>query len=111
MTPGRSWPSTSRYRRRSRRPKARWSLDKADGQDATRAADVTQLEATWSDWITQADENPEVARQLLRKVLAAPIAVRPVAKDEWRFAGFSRFDAVLAGGVAKGSGFAEIRDY
>jgi len=60
-------------------------LDKADRQDAAQAADVAQLEATWSDWVTKLDQDPGLARQALRKVLAAPIAVRPVGKGEWRF--------------------------
>jgi len=36
--------------------------------------------------------------------------VRPVSKGVWRFAGFSRFDGVLAGGLTKGSAYAEVRD-
>ena len=31
-------------------------------------------------------------------------------KGEWRFAGFSRFDSVLAGGLSKGSVIVEHRD-
>jgi len=28
-----------------------------------------------------------------------PIAVKPVGKGEWRFAGLSKYDAILAGGL------------
>jgi hypothetical protein len=76
-------------------------LDKADHQDVMAAADAAQLEATWSDWIAQADKDAGVARQTLRKVLASPIAVRPTGKGTWTFAGFSKYSEIIKGGIGK----------
>jgi hypothetical protein len=76
-------------------------LDKADHQEVMAAADAAQLEATWSDWMAQADKYPGVARQTLRKVLASPIAVRPSGKGTWTFAGFSKYSEIIKGGIGK----------
>jgi hypothetical protein len=39
------------------------------------------------------------ARQILKKILVAPIVVRPNAPDDWSFAGYSRFEGVVSGGL------------
>ena len=85
-------------------------LDKADRQDAAQAADVAQLEATWSDWVTKLDQDPGLARQVLRKVLGRPSRCGQWARASGGFPGFSRFDAVLAGGLSKGAIIVEHRD-
>jgi DNA invertase Pin-like site-specific DNA recombinase len=76
-------------------------LDRADDQATVHEADAAALEATWSDWLAQADNDPGVARQMLRKALATPIAVRPTGKGTWSFAGFAKLDEVVAGGIGK----------
>jgi hypothetical protein len=51
------------------------------------------------------EDDPLLARRVLRKVLASPIKVTPRAVDgppAWRFIGVSRYDGVLAGGLTKG---------
>jgi hypothetical protein len=85
-------------------------LDKADDESAVHLADAAALEATWSDWIAQAQKDAGVARQMLRKALATPIAVRPTGKGIWTFAGFTKLDEVLAGGVGKRVVLSLLRD-
>jgi site-specific DNA recombinase len=75
-------------------------LDKADSETAIQEADAGALEATWMDWLAQADKDPGVARQMLRKALATPIAVRPTGKGTWAFAGFGTLDKLVTGDVA-----------
>ena len=75
------------------------ALDGQERDEALAAADAAKLEATWSDWIAQAERDTEAARQLLRKVLASSIAVRPTGQGTWAFAGFSRYDEAIKGGI------------
>jgi hypothetical protein len=66
---------------------------------------VEQLREQWGTWSQYLDDDPLLARQVLRKVLASPIKVTPRAVDgaaSWRFIGVSRYDGVLAGGLTKG---------
>jgi hypothetical protein len=66
---------------------------------------VEQLREQWGTWSQCLDDDPLLARQVLRKVLASPIKVTPRAVDgapSWRFIGVSRYDGVLAGGLTKG---------
>jgi hypothetical protein len=43
-------------------------------------------------------------------VLAAPIAVRPTAKGEWTFAGYSNYSEIVKGGIGKGVAVTDQRD-
>ncbi|PYN39452.1 MAG: hypothetical protein DME00_36750 [Candidatus Rokuibacteriota bacterium] len=66
---------------------------------------VEQLREQWGSWSQYLDDDPLLARQVLRNVLASPIKVTPRAVDgaaSWRFIGISRYDGVLAGGLTKG---------
>jgi site-specific DNA recombinase len=66
---------------------------------------VEQLREQWGTWSQYLDDDPLLARQVLRKVLVSPIKVTPRAVDgapAWRFIGVSRYDGVLAGGLTKG---------
>ena len=66
---------------------------------------VEQLREQWGTWSQFLDDDPLLARQVLRKVLVSPIKVTPRAVDgaaSWRFIGVSRYDGVLAGGLTKG---------
>ena len=91
-------------------------LDSVERDAAAKTADAAALEATWGDWMRQADENPEVVRQLLRRVLVSPIAVRPspkankADKQTWTFAGFSWYGKVLAGSLEPGIATTVTRD-
>jgi hypothetical protein len=66
---------------------------------------VEQLREQWGTWSQFLDDDPLLARQVLRKVLASPIKVTPRAVDgapAWRLIGVSRYDGVLAGGLRRG---------
>ena len=66
---------------------------------------VEQLREQWGTWSQYLDDDPLLARQVLRKVLASPIKVTPRAVDgapSWCFIGLSRYDGILAGGLTKG---------
>jgi hypothetical protein len=63
---------------------------------------VEQLRARWGSWQGALDEDPVLARQVLKKVLATPIYVRPTGRREWTYVGIGRYDGVLNGGVAPG---------
>ena len=60
---------------------------------------VERLRAAWKDWSGALDAEPGLARQLLRKVLACPIAVFPRDRGQWSFGGYSRFDSLLTGRI------------
>jgi len=68
-------------------------------------AQVARLREAWGNWAGALDADPELVvkkRALLRKVLSTPIWVRPVEDNgtrEWEFAGVSRYDSVLSGGL------------
>ena len=72
-------------------------------------AEVEALAATWQSWqailgaaaaegSVPADLQAK-ARQILKKVLVAPIMVKPNAPGDWSFAGYSRFEGVVSGGL------------
>ena len=66
---------------------------------------VERLRSTWGDWTGALGADPILARQVLRKVLGAPIYVWPGGSRgdrAWGYAGVSRLDGVLRGGVANG---------
>jgi len=88
-------------------PSASPSVDTTGSPDAF---DADALETTWTDWLAQAEKDTGVARQMLRKSLATPIAVRPAGKGVWTFGGFTRLDEVLAGGVGRRLVVSELRD-
>ena len=63
---------------------------------------VEQLRARWGSWQGALDEDPVLARQVLKKVLATPVYVRPTGRREWTYVGIGRYDGILNGGVAPG---------
>jgi hypothetical protein len=66
---------------------------------------VEQLRETWKDWSGALDadrDNVPLGRQVLKKVLVGQVYVRPAGNRTWAFAGLSRFDGVLAGGLSRG---------
>jgi hypothetical protein len=70
--------------------------------------EVSRLREIWGSWVGCLNSDPEYiskARQVLKKILGGvPIWVRPLPGENqqdrrWAFAGISRYDAVLAGGI------------
>jgi hypothetical protein len=79
-------------------------LAELDGWERDAQADherVEQLRARWGSWQGALDQDPVLlARQLLKKVLATPIYVRPVGHREWVYVGIGRYDVLVEGAVA-----------
>jgi len=78
-------------------------LAELDGWERDAQADherVEQLRARWGSWQGALDHDPVLARQLLKKVLATPIYVRPVGHREWVYVGIGRYDVLVEGAVA-----------
>jgi DNA invertase Pin-like site-specific DNA recombinase len=63
---------------------------------------VEQLRERWGSWQGALDQDPVLARQLIKKVLGTPIYVRPTGKGEWFYVGIGRYDRLLSGVVAPG---------
>jgi hypothetical protein len=63
---------------------------------------VEQLRERWGSWQGALDEDPVLARQLLKKILATPIYVRPTGRRQWTYVGIGRYDRLLNGNVAPG---------
>ena len=63
---------------------------------------VEQLRARWGSWQGALDEDPVLARQVMKKVLGTPIYVRPTGRREWTYVGIGRYDWLLNGDVAPG---------
>jgi hypothetical protein len=63
---------------------------------------VEQLRERWGSWQGALDEDPVLARQLLKKVLGTPIYVRPTGRRDWTYVGIGRYDRLLNGDVAPG---------
>ncbi|MET0485892.1 MAG: hypothetical protein ABW216_09355, partial [Candidatus Rokuibacteriota bacterium] len=72
---------------------------------------VEQLRERWGSWQGALDEDPVLARQVLKKVLATPIYVRPTGRREWTYVGIGRYDGVLNGGLAPGEVVAVHKQY
>jgi hypothetical protein len=85
-------------------------LDRADDQAAIYNADAAALEATWTEWLDQAEKDPGVSRQMLRKALATSIVVQPTGKATWSLAGFGKVDEIVAGGIGRRVVVSELRD-
>jgi site-specific DNA recombinase len=69
-------------------------------------AKVARLREAWGNWAGALSADPELvvkARSVLKLILSTPIWVRPVVIADglrcWEFAGVSRYDRVLAGGI------------
>jgi site-specific DNA recombinase len=95
---------TAIKQRQAEREQAELRLAELEGIERDLRADaeaVERLRATWKDWEGALDADPVLARQLLRKVLAGPIAVSPRERGHWTYAGISRFDGLLHGAVGK----------
>jgi len=78
-------------------------LAELDGWERDAEADherVEQLRARWGSWQGALDQDPVLARQLIKKVLGTPIYVRPVGQREWVYVGIGRYDRLLSGAVA-----------
>ena len=62
---------------------------------------VERLRRVWSGWAAALDAGVPTARQILKKILVGRIYVRPVSPGAWRFAGISRYDGALRGGLGR----------
>jgi hypothetical protein len=67
---------------------------------------VERLRRVWAGWAAALDAvvpaaRQILARQILRKILVGRIYVRPVRPGAWRFAGISRYDGALRGGLGR----------
>jgi site-specific DNA recombinase len=62
---------------------------------------VERLRRVWGGWAAALDADVPTARQILKKVLVGRILVRPVGPGAWRFAGISRYDGALRGGLGR----------
>ncbi len=67
---------------------------------------VERLRQVWGGWAAALDADVPTARQILKKILVGRIYVRPVGPGAWRFAGISRYDGALRGGLGRA---AELR--
>jgi site-specific DNA recombinase len=67
---------------------------------------VERLRRVWGGWAAALDADVPTARQILKKILVGRIFVRPVGRGAWRFAGISRYDGALRGGLGRA---AEVR--
>jgi hypothetical protein len=70
---------------------------------------VEQLRERWGSWQGALDEDPVLARQLLKKVLGTPIYVRPTGHREWIYVGIGRYDWLLKGAVAAWGGSSRLQ--
>jgi hypothetical protein len=62
---------------------------------------VERLRQVWGGWAAALDADVPTARQILKKILVGRIYVRPVGPGAWRFAGISRYDGALRGGLGR----------
>jgi hypothetical protein len=62
---------------------------------------VERLRRVWGGWAAALDADVPTARQILKKILVGRILVRPVGPGAWRFAGISRYDGALRGGLGR----------
>jgi DNA invertase Pin-like site-specific DNA recombinase len=62
---------------------------------------VERLRRVWGGWAAALDADVPTARQILKKILVGRIYVRPVGPGAWRFAGISRYDGALRGGLGR----------
>jgi site-specific DNA recombinase len=62
---------------------------------------VERLRRVWGGWAAALNADVPTARQILKKILAGRILVRPVGPGAWRFAGISRYDGALRGGLGR----------
>jgi hypothetical protein len=62
---------------------------------------VERLGQVWGGWAATLDADVPTARQILKKILVGRIYVRPIGPDAWRFAGISRYDGALRGGLGR----------
>jgi site-specific DNA recombinase len=62
---------------------------------------VERLREVWGGWAAALDADVPTARQILKKILVGRIYVRPVGPGAWRFAGISRYDGALRGGLGR----------
>jgi len=62
---------------------------------------VERLRHVWGGWAAALDADVPTARQILKKILVGRIYVRPVGPGAWRFAGISRYDGALRGGLGR----------
>jgi len=69
---------------------------------------VERLRRVWGGWAAALDADEPTARQILKKILVGRIYVRPVRPGAWRFAGISRYDGALRGGLGR-TGPADIQ--
>jgi DNA invertase Pin-like site-specific DNA recombinase len=69
---------------------------------------VERLRRVWGGWAAALDADVPTARQILKKILVGRIYVRPVRPGAWRFAGISRYDGALRGGLGR-TGPADIQ--
>jgi DNA invertase Pin-like site-specific DNA recombinase len=71
-------------------------------------AQVARLREVWGGWAAALDADVPTARQILKKILVGRIYVRPTGKGAWRFAGISRYDGALRGGLGR-TGAADVQ--
>lgn len=62
---------------------------------------VERLRRVWGGWAAALDADVPTARQILKKILVDRIYLRPVGPGAWRFAGISRYDGALRGGLGR----------
>jgi hypothetical protein len=62
---------------------------------------VERLRRVWAGWAAALDADVPAARQILKKILVGRIYLRPVRPGAWRFAGISRYDGALRGGLGR----------
>jgi hypothetical protein len=62
---------------------------------------VERLRRVGGGWVAALDAAVPTARQILKKVLVGRILVRAVEPGAWRFAGISRYDSALRGGLGR----------
>jgi site-specific DNA recombinase len=76
------------------------ALDDAARDLQADADTLEKLREKLPDWLSVLDDDPALARQVLKKLLARPIVVTPDGDGYWRFEGESHLDGVLRGAVA-----------
>src|SRR5262249_28344425 len=62
---------------------------------------VERLRHVWGGWAAALEADVPTARGILKKVLVGRILVRPVGRGAWTFAGISRYDGALRGGLGR----------
>ena len=62
---------------------------------------VERLRHVWGGWAAALEADVPTAREILKKVLVGRILVRPVGRGAWTFAGISRYDGALRGGLGR----------